>query len=100
MTQLETAPRVVAAVPLRPYVVRVMFADGRVRDVDIEPLLPYGVFRQLRDRERFAQVRVYDDGVTIYWPGDTCEIDLDPDVMYGLEEAEGPLPGPRYTTRA
>ena len=101
MTELETAPRVAGVTPLRPYVVRVMFADGRVRDVDIEPMLPYGVFRQLRDPKRFAAVSVYEGGITIYWPGDPHEIDLDPEVLYGLEEAaDDGLPGARMRTVA
>ena len=33
------APDVKAAIPLASYVVRVVFVDGAVRDVDIEPLL-------------------------------------------------------------
>jgi Protein of unknown function (DUF2442) len=46
-----------------------------------------GVFVALRDPRVFASVRVTDSG-TIEWPG---EVDLDPEVLYGLfEPASGP----------
>ena len=88
------APRVAGVAPLRPYVVRVMFADGAVRDIDIEPLLEGQVFAPLRDPDVFRQVRVAEAGVTIEWP---TSADLDPEVMYGLEESEGE-PRARITT--
>ena len=48
------APAVVSVVPLEPYVVRVTFGDGELRDVDIEPLLDAPVFAPLRDRDEFT----------------------------------------------
>lgn len=74
------APNVKAAVPLEPYVVRVVFADGEVRDVDIEPILDGPVFEPLRDRKAFESVAVDETGDTITWPNGA---DLDPDVIYG-----------------
>ena len=85
-TAAVIAPPVKAAVPLDPYVVRVIFADGEVRDVDVEPLLKGPVFRLLKDREFFAQVFVDEDAGTIAWPN---EVDLDREVIYGLAEPEG-----------
>ena len=41
------APEVRTAIALDPYVVRVVFADGEVRDVDIAPLLDGPVFLEL-----------------------------------------------------
>jgi len=75
-----SAPDVAAAVPLAPYVVRVVFADGEVRDVDIEPILSGPVFAPLRDAELFRRVTVDETGDTIVWPNGA---DLDPDVIYG-----------------
>ena len=74
------APDVEAAIALDPYVVRVVFADGEVRDVDIEPLLSGPVFESLRDPATFALVSVDETGDTITWPNGA---DLDPDVIYG-----------------
>jgi hypothetical protein len=73
-------PGIKAAIPLDGYVVRVVFADGKVRDVDIEPILDGPVFGPLRDRALFEQVKVDELGDTITWP---TGADLDPDVMYG-----------------
>jgi hypothetical protein len=81
-----SAPAVTAATPLDPYVVRVVFADGEVRDVDIEPLLDGPVFQPLRDPALFAQVAVDEYGETIVWPNGA---DLDPDVLYGIAKPSG-----------
>lgn len=74
------APDVKAAIPLDPSVVRVVFSDGEVRDVDIGPLLSGSVFGPLRDPATFASVTVHESGETIVWPNGA---DLDPDVIYG-----------------
>jgi hypothetical protein len=73
------APDVVAAIPRTPYVVRVLFADGEVRDVDIEPILDGPVFQPLRHPEEFAKVFVDPETHTVAWPNGA---DLDPDVLY------------------
>lgn len=88
------APNVKAAIPLGPYVVRVVFADGEVRDVDIEPILNGPVFEPLRDREMFDRVAVDETGDTIVWPNGA---DLDPDVIYGPPPS-GWKPEVRITT--
>ncbi len=94
------APAVKMATALDPYVVRVVFADGEVRDVDIEPLLGGPIFEELREPRSFAQVEVDEYGETIVWPNGA---DLDPDVLYGLAEPpSGPaprvsIPGSRLT---
>lgn len=73
------APHMIAATPRPEHVVRVMFADGEVRDVDVTPLLDTEVFRSLREEAVFEQVRVDEELGTIAWPGGA---DLDPDVIY------------------
>ena len=80
-----TAPAIKAVIPLEPYVVRVVFADGEIRDVDIEPLLDGPVFGPLRDPALFERVEVDELGDTITWP---TGADLDPDVMYGASPGE------------
>jgi len=88
------APEVRTAIALDPYVVRVVFADGEVRDVDIGPLLDGPVFQELRDPAVFGQVRVDDYAETIVWPNGA---DLDPDVLYGIAEPDSG-PAPRVST--
>jgi hypothetical protein len=88
------APDVVSVVAREPYVVRIVFADGEVRDADIEPLLDGPVFAPLRDRDEFARVFVDEQSGTVAWPGGA---DLDPDVIYGLAVAAR-HPAARVTT--
>jgi hypothetical protein len=87
------APRVRSVAALEPYVVRVVFADGEVRDVDVEPLLDGPVFRALRDPALFRDVRVDEHEESIVWPNGA---DFDPDVIYGIAEPGVP-PAPRVS---
>lgn len=91
MPNIVMVPRVKAAIPLQPYTVRVVFADGEVRDVDMEPLLGGPVFQALRDPDVFASVEVDELGDTIVWSNGA---DIDPEVLYGSDEpASPPAPG-------
>jgi hypothetical protein len=84
------APPVSSVTALDPYVVRVVFADGEVRDVDIEPLLDGPIFQALRQVELFRSVQVDEHNESIVWPNGA---DLDPDVIYGsAEPASRPAP--------
>jgi hypothetical protein len=82
------APDIVTVIPRTPYVVRVVFADGEIRDVDIEPLLDGQVFAPLQDPEEFAKAFVDPETRTLAWPNGA---DLDPDVLYDptLKPASG-----------
>jgi hypothetical protein len=73
------APETVAVIARPAHTVRIVFADGEVRDVDITPLLDSPVFSPLRDPASFEQVKIDEQTGTIVWPGD---VDLDPDVIY------------------
>jgi len=88
------APAVRGVTALAPYTVRVLFADGQVRDVDMAPALGLPVFGELRDPAVFTAVKVDDYGDTIVWPNGA---DLDPEVMYG-EGRPATGPSPRITT--
>ena len=89
-----TAPDIAAVVALDPYVVRVIFCDGEVRDVDIEPLLDGTIFAPLRAPTEFSRVCVDVDTGAVAWPSGA---DLDPDVVYGVAEASR-QPAARITT--
>jgi hypothetical protein len=73
------APEMVAVIARPEHTVRIVFADGEVRDVDITPLLDTPAFSPLRDPALFEQVKIDEQAGTITWPGD---VDLDPDVIY------------------
>lgn len=80
------APDVKAAIPLGGFVVRVVFTDGEVRDVDVEPLLEGPVFAPLRERPAFEAVYVDAETGTVAWP---TGADLDRDVIYGSVDSKG-----------
>jgi len=88
------APAISSVVALELYVVRVIFVDGEVRDVDIEPLLNGPVFAPLRDRDEFRRVAVDVETGVVAWPNGA---DLDSEVIYGIAPAAG-QPAARVTT--
>lgn len=77
------APEMVAVIARPEHTVRIVFADGEVRDVDVTPLLDSPAFAPLRDPVLFEQVKVDEQTGTITWPGD---VDLDPDVIYAAQD--------------
>jgi hypothetical protein len=79
--------RIRSVEPLDGFVVRLSFADGTTREIDLEGELWGPVFEPLRaDRELFRQVRVDEELGTIVWPNGA---DMDPDVLHGdFEPAE------------
>ena len=83
MMEPAIAPEMVAVIVRPAHTVRIVFADGEVRDVDVTPLLDTPAFSQLRDQALFEQVKVDGETGTIVWPGD---IDLDPDVVYAAHD--------------
>ena len=73
--------------PLPRHRLEVTFADGTYGEVDVSKLIfgqVPGVFEQLRDLERFAEVGIEHGAVT--WPG---ELDLAPDAMYDEIKTKG-----------
>jgi hypothetical protein len=55
----------------------VEFADGSIRLFDVEPLLHYPAFSELRDSTLFMKAHV--ENGTVYW---NEEIDISPDTLY------------------
>lgn len=65
---------------LYDHVVRLRFADGTDKTIDLDPYLHGPVFEPIRnDADVFASVRVDEDAGTIVWPNGA---DLAPDVLY------------------
>jgi hypothetical protein len=96
----------IAAIALRSgQVVRVFFADGEVRDVDLAPALETEMFSPLRDPELFAAAHIGEVTGGLEW---TDDIGLDPDVIYAAQRPNrfapyihelsvAPVTGPRVT---
>jgi hypothetical protein len=70
-------PSVKAVAPQGNYVLAVTFDNGEQGLLDMTPMLDFGVFRRLSDKEAFSRVRVSFD--TIEWE---CGVDLDPEYVY------------------
>ena len=71
---------IVAARPAGGHKLWIAFEDGREGTVDVAELVEFrGVFAELQDPAKFAEVTVDSEIGTVRWPGGA---DLDPDVLY------------------
>jgi hypothetical protein len=76
--------RVVQVAPLDGYRLRVQFANGEQRDVDVERYLRGPVFEPVRkDRALFEAVTVDAELGVVVWPNGA---DIDSAVLYGARE--------------
>ena len=87
MSTRTRTTRIRSVEPLEGFVLRLVFDDGTMREIDLEAELWGPVFEPLRhDSELFRQVRVDEELGTIVWPNGA---DMDPDVLHG--DAPQPL---------
>lgn len=70
-------PSVKEVIPGDNYLLYVKFENGESGQIDMKPMLKFGVFQRIMDYEAFKRVRVAFD--TIEWE---CGIDLDPEYVY------------------
>ena len=71
---------IVEARPLGGHRLYLRFEDGAAGELDLAEFLEFrGVFEELRDPAKFAEVRLVPEWGTIAWPNGA---DLDPDVLY------------------
>jgi hypothetical protein len=76
--------RVARVEPLDGYRLRVRFANGETRDVDVERYLRGPVFEPIRkDRALFEAVTVDEELGVVVWPNGA---DIDSAVLYGARE--------------
>lgn len=61
------------------HVLRLLFSDGTVGDIDFSTVQWTGVLESLNDPEYFAQVTVNPEAGTVVWPNG---IDLAPEPLY------------------
>jgi hypothetical protein len=54
-------------IPLHEYKLKMWFADGSEKVVDLEPFIGKGISADLRDKDFFRQVAIDNSG-GIYWP--------------------------------
>lgn len=81
MSNLNRTPEVAGVAVVRPHVMRLLFRDGVVRDVQYVPGKASGsLLEPLADPSYFAQVRVDSEAGTVVWPNG---LDLAPEVLHG-----------------
>lgn len=89
MNVYPPTPVVVGVAVIRPHVMRLLFDDGVVRDLQYTPSETRGsMVKPLADPDYFAQVRVDGEAGTVVWPNG---LDLAPEVLHGDYEPENPL---------
>ena len=77
-------PSVVGVAVPRPHLMRLLFDDGAVRDIQYLPEEARGsLLEPLRDPDYFARVSVDPEAGTVVWPNG---LDLAPEVLHGDEE--------------
>lgn len=95
MTEIINVTDVEALEGLR---IRAAFSNGAVKEIDLSDLMARGgVFAPIREhREVFERVHVNPETRTVEWPN---EVDLDPEVLYGLFEPASGVRIGRRTVR-
>jgi len=95
---MKRLPRILKILSVNSFIVRTLWNNGEIRDIDFEPLLTIWnkeeetIYQPLNDLAIFETVQVSPDH-TLYWPTVTVYItfkgtkkgaplDLDPDVLY------------------
>jgi hypothetical protein len=69
--------------PLKDYKIELTFENNEIKIFNMEDYLDTGIFKKLRDKILFNQVRISFD--TVEWPGG---IDLDPEILYEKSKVE------------
>jgi hypothetical protein len=72
--------------PLENYKIELTFENNEVKIFNMENYLDTGIFKKLKDKNLFNQVRISFD--TIEWPGG---IDLDPEILYEKSRVENKI---------
>lgn len=84
MSSMSYMPRVTGVAVIGEFLLRVMFSDGTVGDVDLAHELDGPIFEPLRDPAFFRRGRVDPEGQTIVWPNGA---DIAPETLYEWAKA-------------
>lgn len=72
--------RIKSVKPLHSYIVKIIFTDETMREINLEPFLHGKVFESIRNNPKeFQAVKVDEQMGTIVWENGA---DIDPDVLY------------------
>ncbi len=70
-------PSVKKVISQDDYILSILFDNGEKGELDIKPMLNFGIFQRIKDFKTFKKVHVSFD--TIQWD---CGVDLDPEYVY------------------
>jgi len=70
-------PVIKDVLPLPDYLLQLTFDNGEKKQFDMKPYLELGIFKELKDLNKFKMVRVSFD--SIEWEN---EADMDPEILY------------------
>lgn len=70
-------PTIKNAIAMDDYNVQVLFDNGESGTLDMQPYLEFGIFKKIKDKRLFKQLRVAFG--TIEWG---CGVDIDPEFVY------------------
>jgi Protein of unknown function (DUF2442) len=70
------------------YRLRVGFADGTAREIDLEPVLEGEIYGPLRNPQAFALVEIDPEVHTLVWPNGA---DFDPAILHDWPEHEAAM---------
>ena len=73
------AREIIEAKIIKDYIVEVVFDDLKRGVVDLQKYLGKGIFKELRDKKKFRQMKVDAELGTICWPNGA---DIAPDTLY------------------
>ena len=76
---MTSLPVIAGAAVIRDHVLRLLFSDGTVGDVDLSAEEWRGILEPLGDPKYFARVRVDPEARTVTWPNGE---DLAPEPLY------------------
>jgi hypothetical protein len=82
-------------VPGDDYLLSIVFDNGECGILDMKPVLDFGIFQRLKDRDAFRRVRVAFD--TIEWD---AGVDLDPEFVYAKCKSARTAQQPHAADRA
>lgn len=83
-------PRVKKVTPSSDYKLHLLFTNGEQGVYDCSPLLEFGVFKELKDKNYFMKAKAWDG--TVVWPN---EQDICPDTLY-LDSVKKPEQSARH----
>lgn len=89
MTTHSHIPAVVGVAVTQPHIMRLLFDDGAIRDVQFSPSADHGpMVLPLNDPDYFARVTVDPELRTVAWPNG---LDLAPEVLHGDYKPANPI---------